>query len=140
MFRGGHFPRGQPLPARGCGRLRCELPTRTAAKRPLWLPRYVRLRAERLGPHAMQVPIVADTDLEAVVATLEQQRPDVCVVDSVQVLYDNEDGSDGGGGRPRRPVPPAPPEPSGGPQLDWSDFDAQRAGWARERDRPLIGA
>ena len=48
----------------------------------------VRLRAERLGSHAMQVPIVADTDLEAVVATLEQQRPDVCVVDSVQVLYD----------------------------------------------------
>ncbi len=53
---------------------------------------------------------------------------------------DGEDGSDGGGGRPRRPVPPAPPEPSSGPQLDWSDFDAQRAGWARERDRPLIGA
>ena len=48
----------------------------------------VRLRAERLGPHAMRVPIVADTDLEAVVATLEHGRPDVCVVDSVQVLYD----------------------------------------------------
>ena len=48
----------------------------------------VRLRAERLGPHALGVPIVADTDLEAVVATLEQERPDVCVVDSVQVLYD----------------------------------------------------
>ena len=53
---------------------------------------------------------------------------------------DNEDGSDGGGGRPRRPVPPAPPEPSSGPQPDWSDFDAQRASWARDRDRPLIGA
>jgi DNA repair protein RadA/Sms len=48
----------------------------------------VRLRAERLGSHALGVPIVADTDLEAVVATLEQERPDVCVVDSVQVLYD----------------------------------------------------
>ena len=48
----------------------------------------VRLRAERLGPHAFGVPIVADTDLESVVATLEQERPDVCVVDSVQVLYD----------------------------------------------------
>ena len=48
----------------------------------------VRLRAERLGPHALGVPIVADTDLEAVVATLERERPDVCVVDSVQVLYD----------------------------------------------------
>jgi DNA repair protein RadA/Sms len=48
----------------------------------------VRLRAERLGAHALGVPIVADTDLEAVLGTLEQERPDVCVVDSVQVLYD----------------------------------------------------
>ena len=48
----------------------------------------VRLRAERLGPHALGVPIVADTDLESVLATLEVERPDVCVVDSVQVLYD----------------------------------------------------
>src|SRR5215217_4299856 len=46
----------------------------------------VRLRAERLGPHALQVPIVAETDLEAVVATVEAERPEVCVVDSVQVL------------------------------------------------------
>ena len=48
----------------------------------------VRLRAERLGPHALGVPIVADTDLESALATLEVERPDVCVVDSVQVLYD----------------------------------------------------
>ena len=48
----------------------------------------VRLRAERLGPHALGVPIVADTDLEAVLATLDAERPEVCVVDSVQVLYD----------------------------------------------------
>jgi DNA repair protein RadA/Sms len=48
----------------------------------------VKLRAERLGPHALGVPIVADTDLDAVLATLEAERPEVCVVDSVQVLYD----------------------------------------------------
>jgi DNA repair protein RadA/Sms len=48
----------------------------------------VKLRAQRLGPHALGVPIVADTDLDAVLATLEAERPDVCVVDSVQVLYD----------------------------------------------------
>jgi DNA repair protein RadA/Sms len=47
----------------------------------------VRLRAERLGPGALQVPIVAETDLDAVVATVEAERPDVCVVDSVQVLH-----------------------------------------------------
>jgi DNA repair protein RadA/Sms len=48
----------------------------------------VKLRAQRLGRAALSVPIVADTDLEAVVATIEAERPDVCVVDSVQVLYD----------------------------------------------------
>jgi DNA repair protein RadA/Sms len=48
----------------------------------------VKLRAERLGSHALTVPIVAETDLEAVLATLEAERPEVCVVDSVQVLYD----------------------------------------------------
>jgi DNA repair protein RadA/Sms len=48
----------------------------------------VKLRAERLGAHALGVPIVADTDLDAVLATLEHERPEVCVVDSVQVLYD----------------------------------------------------
>jgi DNA repair protein RadA/Sms len=48
----------------------------------------VKLRAERLGGGALQVPIVAETDLEAVLATLEAEHPDVCVIDSVQVLYD----------------------------------------------------
>jgi DNA repair protein RadA/Sms len=48
----------------------------------------VRLRAERLGEAALSVPIVAETDLEAVLATIESERPEVCVVDSVQVLYD----------------------------------------------------
>jgi DNA repair protein RadA/Sms len=48
----------------------------------------VKLRAARLGSHALRVPIVAETDLDAVLATLEAERPDVCVVDSVQVLYD----------------------------------------------------
>ena len=47
----------------------------------------VRLRAERLGAGAMSVPIVAETDLDTVVATVEAERPDVCVVDSVQVLH-----------------------------------------------------
>src|SRR4051794_41786231 len=47
----------------------------------------VKLRAERLGPDALRVPIIAETDLDAVAATLEAERPDVCVVDSVQTLY-----------------------------------------------------
>src|SRR4051794_24381503 len=47
----------------------------------------VKLRAQRLGDDALQVPIVAETDLDAVVATLEAERPDVCVLDSVQTLH-----------------------------------------------------
>jgi DNA repair protein RadA/Sms len=47
----------------------------------------VKLRAERLGPDALRVPIIAETDLDAVVSTIEAERPDVCVVDSVQTLY-----------------------------------------------------
>src|SRR3954447_8594085 len=46
----------------------------------------VKLRAERLGPNALEVPIVAETDLGAVEATIEAERPEVCVVDSVQTL------------------------------------------------------
>jgi DNA repair protein RadA/Sms len=48
----------------------------------------VKLRAERLGSGALGVPIVAETNLETVLATLEAERPDACVIDSVQVLYD----------------------------------------------------
>ena len=51
-------------------------------------PAQVKLRAERLGRHALAVPIVSEVELEAVLATLENERPDVCVIDSVQVLYD----------------------------------------------------
>src|SRR5713101_8874054 len=52
----------------------------------------VKLRAERLGG-AGQVEILAETELETVLATLEAERPDVCVIDSVQTLYSAEVGS-----------------------------------------------
>ncbi|TML37936.1 MAG: DNA repair protein RadA [Actinobacteria bacterium] len=47
----------------------------------------VRLRAERLGEDALRVPVVAETDLDVVEATLEAERPEVCVIDSVQTLH-----------------------------------------------------
>ena len=52
----------------------------------------VKLRAARLGG-AENVEILAETELEAVCATLERERPDVCVIDSVQTLYSAEIGS-----------------------------------------------
>jgi DNA repair protein RadA/Sms len=50
----------------------------------------VKLRAERLGPHALAVPILAETALDVVLATLEQERPQACVIDSVQTLWSGE--------------------------------------------------
>jgi DNA repair protein RadA/Sms len=52
----------------------------------------VKLRAQRLGG-AERVEILAETELDAVCATLERERPDVCVIDSVQTLYSAELGS-----------------------------------------------
>ncbi len=51
----------------------------------------VRLRAERLSvPGALRIPVIAETDLATVVATIERERPDVCVIDSVQTLHCSE--------------------------------------------------
>jgi DNA repair protein RadA/Sms len=52
----------------------------------------VKLRAERLGG-AAQVEILAETSLEAICATLETERLEVCVIDSVQTLWSSEVGS-----------------------------------------------
>jgi DNA repair protein RadA/Sms len=52
----------------------------------------VKLRAARLGG-AAKVEILAETELETVCATLERERPEVCVIDSVQTLYSSEIGS-----------------------------------------------
>jgi len=53
-------------------------------------PAQIRLRAERLeggaAPGALDVPVLAETDLDTVVATIAAERPDVCVIDSVQTL------------------------------------------------------
>jgi DNA repair protein RadA/Sms len=49
-------------------------------------PAQIRLRAERLPGAALQVPVLAETDLDTVLATLDAERPEVCVIDSVQTL------------------------------------------------------
>jgi DNA repair protein RadA/Sms len=47
----------------------------------------IRLRAARLGAGALDVPVLAETDLETVLATVAAERPEVCVIDSVQTLH-----------------------------------------------------
>jgi len=50
----------------------------------------VRLRAERLSPNALEVPVLAETDLDAVLDAIATHAPAVCVVDSVQTLRCSE--------------------------------------------------
>jgi DNA repair protein RadA/Sms len=50
----------------------------------------VRLRAERLGPGALKVPILAETDLDTVLDTIAAEGPAACVIDSVQTLNSGE--------------------------------------------------
>jgi DNA repair protein RadA/Sms len=52
----------------------------------------VKLRAGRLGG-CDAVEILAETELDAVCAMLESERPSVCVIDSVQTLWSQEIGS-----------------------------------------------
>jgi DNA repair protein RadA/Sms len=52
----------------------------------------VSLRAARLGG-TDTVEILAETELDAVCATLDAERPDVCVIDSVQTLHASGLGS-----------------------------------------------
>jgi DNA repair protein RadA/Sms len=52
----------------------------------------VSLRAARLGG-ADAVEILAETELDTVCVTLEAERPDVCVIDSVQTLHSSALGS-----------------------------------------------
>jgi len=52
----------------------------------------VRMRAERLTSTegrggALSVPVLAETDLDTILATLDAERPDACVIDSVQTLH-----------------------------------------------------
>jgi DNA repair protein RadA/Sms len=62
----------------------------------------VRLRAERLGEQALAVPMLAETELGTVLAALEAERPEVCVIDSVQTLHaDDASGAPGSVGQVR---------------------------------------
>jgi DNA repair protein RadA/Sms len=58
----------------------------------------VRLRAERLhlgpgdggGRPALEVPVLAENDLESILRTLDEHAPQACVIDSVQTLRSAE--------------------------------------------------
>jgi DNA repair protein RadA/Sms len=50
----------------------------------------VRLRAERLGEPALSVPVLSEASLDPVLAALEAEGPEACVIDSIQTLHSSE--------------------------------------------------
>ncbi|MSQ56179.1 MAG: DNA repair protein RadA [Limnohabitans sp.] len=50
----------------------------------------VALRARRLGLDNSQVSVLAETQLEKILATLESQQPNVAVIDSIQTVYSDQ--------------------------------------------------
>ena len=50
----------------------------------------VALRARRLGLAGRQVRVLAEIQLERIVATLEAEQPRFCVIDSIQTLYSDQ--------------------------------------------------
>jgi DNA repair protein RadA/Sms len=50
-------------------------------------PRQVAMRARRLGLPTDSLKLLAETDLDVLMATVEAEKPQVLVVDSIQVVY-----------------------------------------------------
>ena len=48
----------------------------------------VRMRADRLGANADAVLFLCETSIETILARLEELRPDIAVIDSIQTMYD----------------------------------------------------
>ncbi len=50
----------------------------------------VALRAQRLGVDASELGLLAETQLENILATLSAEKPDVAVIDSIQTVYSGQ--------------------------------------------------
>ncbi|WP_136441362.1 DNA repair protein RadA [Pacificoceanicola onchidii] len=53
----------------------------------------VRLRAQRLGLAQASVKLAAETNLRDILTTLDQERPDLAIVDSIQTMWSDTVGS-----------------------------------------------
>jgi DNA repair protein RadA/Sms len=62
----------------------------------------IRLRADRLGESAQNVSVLAETDLEMILAAAAARRPAVLIVDSIQTVYTGDlEGAPGNVGQVR---------------------------------------
>ena len=49
--------------------------------------RQIKLRADRIGQVSDELRFAADTDIDSIIEMLEAERPDLCVIDSVQTMH-----------------------------------------------------
>jgi len=52
--------------------------------------RQIRMRSLRLGASSARLFVVSEIDLEIILATVEAEKPDVLVIDSIQTMYNPE--------------------------------------------------
>lgn len=52
--------------------------------------RQLKMRAVRLGVDSGQIYVLSETDLNQVIAAINETKPDVVIIDSIQTMYDTE--------------------------------------------------
>ena len=52
--------------------------------------RQLKMRAQRLGVGGGDIYVLAETDIDAVLSTVDELRPDVVIIGSIQTMYDAE--------------------------------------------------
>lgn len=52
--------------------------------------RQLKMRAERLGADASQLYVLAETDLNEIISAVDEVKPDVLIIDSVQTMFNPE--------------------------------------------------
>ncbi|MDD7403238.1 MAG: DNA repair protein RadA [Butyribacter sp.] len=53
----------------------------------------IKMRADRLGEFAQDLLLLSETDLDMVVETISEVKPDIVIIDSIQTMYREEIGS-----------------------------------------------
>jgi DNA repair protein RadA/Sms len=57
----------------------------------------IKLRADRLGIKSLSLNLLAETNVESIVDTIDIQKPTLAIIDSIQTLYSDEIDSAAGG-------------------------------------------
>ena len=58
--------------------------------------RQIKLRAQRLGIRGEGLSLFSETNLDDIIATVEDQKPDILIVDSIQTIYNGDSNSSPG--------------------------------------------